>query len=198
MSIYIEAPEDWDESQSNKSSIKNFFDDIFGTNNSTSTSSSFSESVSASESSSSTSQFDQPSSVIESDIPVENAFRAAVVAITNGYANDVFTDDGDYYDPLKLHSYSDLSGFHFVVKNKGTWTVKSSNTLHVEGLRMEASIFANKVNASLDVTFDGTNYVISNLGGMYGNNELYLLESEPDSFKNNYLVVKPELIADDR
>lgn len=141
----------------------------------------------------------QPPSGVEVNFPVENARRAAVVALTNGYATDVFTEDGDYYDPVKLHTYADLSGYYMTVLNEGIWTAKSENTWHVEGLILEDSLFKNKTNAALDITFDGTNYIASNLKGIFGtNNDLASLETEPDHFKNNYLVVKPEMIADDR
>lgn len=136
---------------------------------------------------------------IEANFPVEAAKRAAVVALTNGYANDVFTDDGSYFDPAKLHTYADLSGYYMTVQNEGTWTAKSENTWHVEGLILVDSVFSNKTNAALDITFDGTNYVASNLKGSFGtNNDISSLESEPDSFKNNYLVVKPGMISKDR
>lgn len=148
---------------------------------------------------SNSSQIEPVSGEVNVNFPIENAKRAAVVALTNGYATDVFTEDGDYYDPAKLHTYADLSGYHMIVVNDGIWTAKSENMWHVDGLILEDSAFRNKVNAALDITFDGTNYIALNLKGTFGNNnDLALLENEPDEFKNNYLVVKPSMIADDR
>lgn len=47
---------------------------------------------------------------LESTFPVKNAKRAAVVAITNSLASDVFKEDGNTYDVSKFHSYADTSG----------------------------------------------------------------------------------------
>ncbi len=145
--------------------------------------------------------------------PQEDAFRAAVVAITNALATDVFTSDGSRHDTSKYHSYSDTSAFYMSVLAKGTWTEKNSNTWHVEGLRLQPdgydTVYNTPINfdtvakVSLDVTFDGNNYIISNISGMYaipgkediGTNLSYL---NSDSMSKVALTVSPNMIANGR
>lgn len=144
---------------------------------------------------------------LEANFPVENAKRSAVVAITNAYAVDVFKKDGNTYDVTKFHSYADTTGnieeYFFKVNEWGTWTVKNEKSWHVDSLILEntSGIVAD---ASLDVNFDGKNYVVSNITGTFGKpgalagfySDLSDIDSE--SNKNTYLTVSPELIKDDR
>ncbi len=145
--------------------------------------------------------------------PQEDAFRAAVVAITNALATDVFTGDGSRHDTSKYHSYSDTSAFYMSVLSQGTWTEKNSNTWHVDGLRLQPdgydTVFNMPINydtvakVSLDVTFDGNNYVISHISGMYaipgkediGTNLSYL---NSDSMSKSALTVSPGMIQNGR
>jgi hypothetical protein len=99
------------------------------------------------------------------NFPREFAFRAAVVAFTNYYADDIFTEDGNSYDMSKLHSYSDINGFFLYIDDEGTWTVKDDNTWHVSNLKMTLPYYYTKINVSLDVSFDGEYYIVSNLSG---------------------------------
>jgi lipoate-protein ligase A len=93
------------------------------------------------------------------------AFRAAVFAFTNYYADDVFTEDGNAYDLNKLHSYSDISGFFLYIDDEGAWSVKNENTWHVNHIQMTLVDYHTKIDVSLDVSYDGQYYVVSNLAG---------------------------------
>lgn len=135
---------------------------------------------------------------LESTFPVENAKRAAVVALTNANAVDVFASDGNSYDVSKFHSYADTSGnvddYFWNVSSWGTWSAKDEQTWHVDSLRLEHS-WGAPIDASLDVKFDGAEFIVSNLTGIRGDadhaTELYV-EDGP------YLSVPAKLIKDDR
>ena len=145
--------------------------------------------------------------------PQEDAFLAAVVAITNSLATDVFTNDGSRHDTAKYHSYSDTSAFYMSVLSKGTWTEKNSSTWHVDGLRLQPdgydTVYQTPINfdtiakVSLDVTFDGSNYIVSNISGIYaipgkediGTNLSYL---NSDSMSKAARTVSPGMIRNGR
>ncbi len=110
---------------------------------------------------------DAPNTVIS--FSKENAIRVAVVAITNAYATDVFKDDGNNYDVSKFHSYDDLNGDYFTVENEGESSLKEANTWHIENLKLVYKGTQGVVNASLDVSYDGEKYEVSNVTGTYGN-----------------------------
>lgn len=129
---------------------------------------------------------------------LEKAKRAAIVAITNGTAYDVFDSTGNSIDASKLHSYSDLSGNYIIVKDWGTWTAKDEKTWHAKGLTMELAETGLKIVGQLDVSFNGENYIVSNLDGEYG---LGLKLSDLEEPYNNpevYLTVSPKLVEEDR
>ena len=144
---------------------------------------------------------------LEAIFPVENAKRSAVVAITNSFAMDVFAEDRNTYDVSKFHSYADTTGnvydYFMKVNSWGTWSVKDEQTWHVDSLILEktSGIVAN---AELDVNFDGTNYVVSNIKGTFGNpgssgdNLMDLSEIASGSTAPIYLTVAAELIKKDR
>jgi hypothetical protein len=143
---------------------------------------------------------------LEVTFPVENAKRSAVVAITNFYAIDVFAEDRNTYDVSKFHSYADTSGnvygYFMKVKSWGTWSVKNEQTWHVDSLILEHSL-GNVYNATLDVNFDGTNYVLSNITGTYAppgaSAKNYSDLSEIEAGRNRpYLTVPAKLIRNDR
>ncbi|WKA58292.1 hypothetical protein QWY16_17610 [Planococcus shenhongbingii] len=143
---------------------------------------------------------------LEAIFPVENAKRSAVVAITNGYAIDVFEEDGNTYDISKFHSYADTSSnvddYFMKVNSWGTWSTKDEKTWHVDSLILENS-FGVIANAALDVNFDGTNYVVSNINGTFGNPGISaenLLDLSDIATGSNipYLTVSAELIKKDR
>lgn len=132
---------------------------------------------------------------LEAVLPVENAKRAAVVAITNYYAIDVFAADGNTYDVSKFHSYKDTAGNFFDylmhVNSWGTWTAKNK-LWHVDSLVLENS-FGTIANVSMDISHDGSNYVISNLAGKFGDNEMDVMNEDP-----LFLAIPPKLISEDR
>lgn len=138
---------------------------------------------------------EQITEILEATFPVENAKRSAVVAITNAYATDVFEKDGNTYNISKFHSYADVSGYFMKVNNEGTWSAKDDHTWHVDGLILEISGYGTIIKAALDVSFDGTNYIISNVTGTIGKN---LSISEIEANYSPYLTVFPSLIKDDR
>lgn len=132
---------------------------------------------------------------------LEKAKRAAVVAITNGTTDDILNDEKSDIDPSKLHSYSDLSGSFIIVKDWGTWTPKDEKTWHAEGMILERSDFYLVIeNVMLDVSFNGENYIVSNLDGKYGNNGMNLNFIEKEAFydTDTYLKVSPKLVEEDR
>jgi hypothetical protein len=104
--------------------------------------------------------------------------RAAVVAFTNFFAHDVYTDDGSDFDESRFHSFADVSGdlsdYFMFVSSEGTLTVKDENAVRIEGLRLERYTkltrnsltdrtilsFAITITVSLDVSYDGNNYIV--------------------------------------
>lgn len=139
--------------------------------------------------------------------PVEEALRAAVVAFTNRFALDVFTEDGNNYDVSKFHSYADTSGnffdYYMAVKSEGVWSAKDEQTWHVESLKLDNS-YGSAVDVSLDVSYDGKDYIISNLAGKapsYNDNDSKyspLSDLEKESDFSLFFDVSSDLIKDDR
>ncbi|WP_195377260.1 hypothetical protein [Anaerotruncus rubiinfantis] len=141
---------------------------------------------------------DSAEAILETSFPVEYAKRAAVVAITNALATDVFEADHNTIDTEKYHSYSDLSGYYMVVTSWGAWSAKDDVTWHVDGLEMHPNEYSTVACATLDVSFDGSNYVVSNVSGSFGKaNDLSDIETFFD-YADTFLIVSPTLIADDR
>lgn len=139
---------------------------------------------------------------LESVFPREMALRAAVVAMTNGVATDVFKDDGSTFNLSNFHSYSDLSGFHLLVVDEGSWSAIGERTWRVEGLKCSMSEGDRFLKASMDVTFDGANYVILNAERIVAK-EADLDSGDPAkapvetlrfSGENPFLMVTPRLI----
>lgn len=146
---------------------------------------------------------------LEVAFPKELAKRAAVVAFTNYYALDVFTADGNKHDTSKFHSYADTSGdaskYFWYVKSEGTWSAKNENTWHVEHLYLQLYAISDSiVYVSLDVSFDGKDYIVSNLAGKAPSyddandafSNISVLEDSSDA--SLFFIVPFELIKDDR
>ena len=116
---------------------------------------------------------------------VEYAKRAAVTAMTNYYAMDVFTADGNAYDISKYHSYSDTSGnmddYYLHVKDWGSWTASDETTWHVDKLELISYQYRTPHIVSLNVKKDGDSYIISNVTGInpQGSEQLSFEESSP-------------------
>ncbi|MCR5449765.1 MAG: PASTA domain-containing protein [Solobacterium sp.] len=100
---------------------------------------------------------------LESNIPKENAKKAIVVAFTNNSSIDVFTDDGNYYDPAKLHGYDYNGEFKQTITKEGTWTALDNTTWHVENMYLLMKVYDQATKLSCNVTFDGNNYIVSNV-----------------------------------
>ena len=133
----------------------------------------------------------------------EMAFRAAVVAMTNATAYDVFREDnGNAHDPSKYHSYSEQSGeCTWEILSDGYWEEKGNNEWHVKSLKM---VNQNDVemDVSLDVKYDGNNYVISKISG-----EMYkpgtdleptdlAIATDPHYVENNTSLIVPKSLID--
>lgn len=138
---------------------------------------------------------------LESTFPKENARRAVVVAFTNGYSTDVYKKDGNTYDINKFHSYAEKPEYHIKIEKDGNWTAKDEKTWHIENIELKTS-YKLYFNTSLDITFDGKNYIISNVSGLMGKktNSDKQKTDISDFAKGNcpYCTVTPELIKEDR
>lgn len=143
---------------------------------------------------------------LEITFPLEMAKRVAIVAMTNSWATDVFMEDGNTYDPTKFHSYADLSGFYMTVYKEGTWSVKDLNAWHVEKLILRPVGYSTYLQASMDIIFNGDNYVVSGVKTNISNLE-YLDSTDPTKTNHEemepgehypYLTVPHSLIASDR
>lgn len=138
---------------------------------------------------------------LETTFPKENARRAVVVAFTNGYSTDVFKKDGNTYDINKFHSYAEKSEYHIKIEKDGNWTAKDEKTWHIENIELNTS-YKLYFNTSLDITFDGKNYIISNVSGLMGkktNSDKQKTDiSDFASGNCPYCTVSPELIKEDR
>jgi len=137
---------------------------------------------------------------LEEVFPVEFAKRAAIVAITNSCATDVFDESGNNYDVTKFHTYSDTAGnfydYYISVDSWGNWKAVGDSTWHVESLLLENSLGTDIV-ASLDVMFDGENYTVKNIVGTLGNSDLNLMIEDYNK-ASSYLKVSLDMIAEDR
>ena len=67
------------------------------------------------------------------------------------------------FNLLNFYLYSDLSGFYLLVVDEGSWSAKDERTWRVEGLKCSMSEGDKFLKASMDVTFDGANYVVLNV-----------------------------------
>lgn len=111
------------------------------------------------------------------------ALRAFVVALTNYYSADVFKSDGFTVDTKKFHKHSDTSGdFYFLVSSSGDWTPIDENTWEGTGICLKPNTGSGVVkNASCKVTYDGNNYVVSQMRGCYA---IPGHEADVDSFSD--------------
>jgi hypothetical protein len=139
-----------------------------------------------------------------SDFTQELAERAAVVAMMNCYAMDVYTD-GDY-DPQKFHVYGENSEYLLSIYQEGVWEKVNDNTWHVDEmiLRKDDSTTDFYLRVFLDVTFDGRNYIVSNVKENHQKLE-YIYDTDPSKYcyseyepsdANPFLTVSPEMIYD--
>ena len=133
------------------------------------------------------------------------AFRAAVVALTNSLAYDVFMDnDGNKHDPSKFYTYSNQSGeCALVIVDDGHWKETGKNKWHVDSLILENSNGVT-IDATLNVKNKGDNYKISNITGTYAKEGLEEFgtdladATDPDLTDDKALTVPKKLISEDR
>ena len=127
------------------------------------------------------------------EVSREFAKRAAVVAITNGQAVDVFKKDRSTYDTSKFHSYSEVHDGYLSIHNEGVWTQIKDAAWHVEGLILRFEQYDNYIKAYMDVHFDGKNYVISNGGRIIA--DLEYLDSDDPSRTSGIEILQPSVNA---
>lgn len=141
---------------------------------------------------------------LEQSFPQETAKRAAVVALTNSQATDVFKADRNSYDKSKFHSYSDISGFFLTFVDEGTWSAKDEYTWHVHEIRLEIFGYGTQIKATLDVKKDGETYIVFNADKVVGakdkidDGKTYSTEHMDPSDSNPYLTVSAALVEEDR
>lgn len=143
---------------------------------------------------------------LEEKIPQATAQKVVVVAMTNCQATDVFNKDGTTYNTAKFHSYDDIDGFYLYVIDEGNWTAKDEQTWHVTDMKCMMSGYDTLLKVCSDISFDGTNYVVSNVDKMIateeyidsGNTAKVNTEHLEPAKTNPFLTVKPELVKKDR
>lgn len=143
---------------------------------------------------------------LEEHLPQASAQKALVVAMTNCHATDVFQSDGSTYNTKEFHSYDDMDGFYLTVINEGNWMAKDEQTWHVVGLQCMLSGYGTVLKVSSDVSFDGTNYIVSNVDKVIaaadqidsGSIEAAYTEHLEPGKNNPFLTVKPDLVKNDR
>lgn len=120
-----------------------------------------------------TEQATEPEPELEAEADLEYCKRAAVTAMTNYNAVDIFDNSGKIAQS-KLHKYSDTSGdpqlYFMYVSSWGTWTAQSENGWRVETLKLKAyGGYQDEYRFNLDVSFDSENdvYTISNVYGFF-------------------------------
>ena len=146
-----------------------------------------------------------PEATLNKVLPQVYAQRAAVVAMTNAQATDVFSADGMTYDQALFHSYADTSGFYMTVKSSGVWT-EDGSVWHVDGLLLCMEGQGTYLRATMDVSFAWTGYVVSGVTKEIG--MLEQLEAGDASVLNveqlepgdatPFLTVGVSLITEDR
>ena len=143
---------------------------------------------------------------LESALPKEMARRAVVVAMTNCQATDVFTDDGNSYDPSKFHSYNDIEDFFMTVETDGIWTVSDENTWHVEDILLRIFDYDTYLKATCNIKKDGDHYIVFNVERAIAAKD-YIDSDDPSkiniehfepSENSPFLTVPSALISEDR
>lgn len=151
----------------------------------------------------------------EPSFSADDAMKALTVACSNGvYAWDVYMDDGNTIDPDKMHPYDqNQRGNYLYGHNYDDSYVVDENTWHIDGLNLEnydnGSVQNYEFEASGDVSFDGENYLVSNITmeytkyaqnadgsiNIWGGTETGTYCS--DRFSDEPFEVSPSLIEDD-
>ena len=120
----------------------------------------------------------------------ETAMEATVVAFTNRFATDVFTEDGNDYDSSKFHSFEDN---YLEITAPGTWADMGEGVWHGEHLKMKVRDFGSELDISADVKTDKGNYVVFNISGSAPSYpDASVIEKESDFEK--FFVVPSSLV----
>ena len=125
----------------------------------------------------------------------EYAKRAAVTALTNYYALDVYETDGVTYDTGKFHSYSDIGGnlndYFILVEDWGNWNETSNGIWSVNGLVLNRVGYNFLPKMSLSVGCNEKQCTVYNLRDSDGSllsNTLYLSEANPAFTVSMFLI----------
>ena len=131
-------------------------------------------------------------------------FRAAVVAFTNGFATDVFAEDGNTLDPQKFHSFDDVSGDHFDIVFEGSW--KQIGERRWEGKGIELKIYnGDTVLNAFDVVvkYDQGSFILEHADGTFALPGKESIGTPLSQFmeldtEHQYTVVPAALVEKDR
>lgn len=143
---------------------------------------------------------------LESELPKKMAKRAVIVAMTNCQATDVFSADGNTYDPSQFHSYSDIGDFFMTIDTDGTWSAENEHTWRVEGIILRIYNYDTYLKANCSVKKDGDNYVVFNVDRTIAAKD-YINSDDPSKINtehleptenNPFLTVPESLISKDR
>lgn len=143
---------------------------------------------------------------LEKNFPKDMAIRVVVTAMTNGQATDVFMADGMTYNTQKFHKYCDISGFYLYPYEIGTWIIISENTWRVEDMKCMLSGYTTAINVSANITFDGSNYELSNVDKVIAGKEIidsgktdeFITEHYATPDNAPFLTVQPYLVNEER
>ena len=136
----------------------------------------------------------------------EQAERAIVVAMTNCHSTDVFAPDGNTYDISKFHNYAYTAGVHAEVRKKGKWTQNGTDSWHIKKMRLQlVGTDDMYMNLTLDVSFNGENYVLSGVTETFGSSahldsgdtDFLSIEKMEPSERSPFLTVSPAMLGDD-
>ena len=111
--------------------------------------------------------------------------------------------DGNAVDPAKFHSYADTSGFYLDINQKGDYKKIDDRTWHIDKMQLALTEYGTVIDANLDVTCDGTNYVVSNVDAFlyrpgYEENGTDIGAAYFSGTEQLFSTVSPEMIEEDR
>ena len=127
---------------------------------------------------------------LEAYFPKENACKAIIVSFTNEIAFDVYTEDGNSFDPEKLHGYKYFGEFKQAVTDMGTWEAVDLTTWHVEDMYLSCSEYDQATKLKCNITYDGENYVLSDV--WYITAAQKNIDSEDPAKTSGWQVISPD------
>ncbi len=125
-------------------------------------------------------------------LPQENAQKAIVVAFTNNSATDVFSEDGNEYDPGKFHGYQYSGEFKQTILDEGTWTAKDDTTWHVENMVLYLKDYDHATRLKCDITFVDGVYILSNVE--YITAAKQYIDTEDPSKTSGWMTLEEEVL----